>query len=72
MRVKVLKVCFDKFDRSKQYRPGDVIEMDDAERIHAGVEAGFLEEIPEESEVKPETKPEPKKRKTTRKAEPEE
>ena len=43
MKVKVLKGFTDKFDFSKEYKPGEVIDISDKARIQDLTERGLIE-----------------------------
>ncbi|MBN9300293.1 MULTISPECIES: hypothetical protein [Dysgonomonas] len=43
MKVKVLKGFTDRFDFSKEYKPGDVIDLSDKARIQDLTERGLIE-----------------------------
>lgn len=63
MKVKVLNKFTDKYDFSKEYKPGDVIDISEESRIDDLLSRGLIEiEVKEEvKDEKPEVKKEPKK-----------
>ena len=63
MKVKVKSTFLDKFNRSRVYNPGDVVEFED-ERAEDIVSRGLGEAVKEEAEApKPAPAPKPRKKK---------
>lgn len=62
MRVKVLQTFRDKFNTSRAYKPGEVLDFEEERALNIvklGLAAPFIPEVPQE--VKPQRKPRKKK-----------